>query len=76
MSETKHFGSLTGRLSGSNAFDPYYGSYMIVPQASGKQTLETAGKLLGADIVVAEIPYVEINNDANGETAYIAKEIT
>jgi hypothetical protein len=67
-------GGLVGKLSVAKEYDVYSGEYKVVPKAFDEQTLRTANKLLGEDIVVSEVPYFEVGNNSNGVTAYIAKE--
>lgn len=69
-------GSLHGQLSvgGRNA-EKYEGIYRVVPKARRAQMLPTENKLLKENIVVTEVPFFETENDANGKTVYIAKEV-
>ena len=70
-------GGLTGTLSvgGGYDYETYDGEYEVVPRAFHSQTLKTADKLLTKDIVVAEVFFFETDNEANGKTVYIAKEV-
>lgn len=68
-------GGLSGKLSIIREYDRYDGDYKVTPRAFKEQTLETSNKLLGEDVVIAEVPYWETSNDSNGQTAYIAKEV-
>ena len=52
----------------------YTGEYQVTPKAFNSQTLDTANKVLDADIVVSEIPYYETANETGGVTSYIARE--
>lgn len=67
-------GQLSGRLSMVAEYESYDGTYEITPKAFETQMLNTAGKVLGQNIQIKEIPYYETDNKANGKTAYIAKE--
>ena len=51
----------------------YEGSYDVTPTTEA-QTLETANKLLTANIKVKSIPYFEVSNQ-NGTTVYIGGEV-
>lgn len=67
-------GGLTGALSARPGTGTYSGDYEVIPQAFAAQTLNTAGKLLRRDIVVAAVPYYETSNKQDGLTVYIAEE--
>lgn len=74
--------SCVGGLSGSLSVSPssgdhetYNGEYSVVPKAFASQTLETAGKLMTKNVTVLEVPYFETDNEADGKTVYIAKEV-
>lgn len=67
-------GCLTGKISTTNIYDAYEGTYNVIPKAFKEQTLETANKLLKNDIIIEKIPYWETGNDSNGVTVYIAEE--
>lgn len=47
------------------------GEYEITPSAHSDQTLDTASKLVDADITVKKIPYAETSNSAGGITVTI-----
>lgn len=49
----------------------YDGAYSVTPDAEIQQTLQTAQKLMDADVVIAKIPYSEVSNTANGTTVII-----
>ena len=53
----------------------YDGEYSIIPSAENDVTLETAQKMLDADIKVSKIPYYEVSNNSGGNTAYIGNEV-
>lgn len=66
--------SLIGTLTISTApvpHDPYTGSYQIIPDADADQVLDTSNKLLVDDIIVYQIPYSEVENNAGGLTVTI-----
>ena len=50
--------------------DVYEGEYIVTPQVE-QQTLQTAQKLMQADVLVKEIPYAEVTNLSNGKTVTI-----
>lgn len=52
----------------------YNGPYSVTP-AIIEQTLETARKMMTANMKVKEIPYAEVSNTANGITATIGNEV-
>ena len=58
----------------SEEYESYDGEYRITPKAFQSQMLDTENKVLDRNIVVAEVPYYETGNAANGVTSYIAKE--
>lgn len=47
------------------------GEYIITPDATEEQVVETKGKYLKEDIIVQEIPYSEEPNSAGGLTITI-----
>lgn len=66
--------SIIGGLSptGGASTIPYYGgAYTVTPVAELDVVLETAGKRMGGDVVVKEIPYYETSNDSGGYTVII-----
>lgn len=54
----------------AKALPVYEGAYSITP-ITGDITLETAQRLMEADVVVQKIPYGEVTNSAGGVTASI-----
>lgn len=74
-------GLLLGRADGEGGtgstadYPSYNGAYTVTPLADADVTLETAEKLLTADITVQKIPYVEVTNASGGTTIYIASEV-
>lgn len=50
----------------------YDGEYVVTPSVDSDQTLQTAQKLMDADVKVEKIPYAEVTNTANGVTVTIA----
>lgn len=67
--------ALSGSLSSPKEYTIYSGPYEVIPKAFESQTLDTHNKVMEYDILVVEVPYYETSNDANGTTAYIAKEV-
>lgn len=53
--------------------EKYTGDYTVTPKTH-PQTLETAQKVLTADITVEAVPYYETSN-LYGDTVYIASEV-
>jgi len=49
----------------------YNGNYSATPMAHIAQILRTQGKILLDDVVVEEIPYAEVSNEAGGHTVTI-----
>ena len=49
----------------------YDGEYSVEPSAVSDQTLETAQKMLDANITIKKIPYMEVSNTSNGTTVTI-----
>lgn len=49
----------------------YKGDYAVTPKAFASQSLATAQKVMGEDVLVAAIPYVEEENASAGLTAII-----
>lgn len=66
-------GCLSGNVSVPRQYEEYGGSYLVTPQTSGAQVLETAGKLLAEDVTVSAVPYSETANLSGGTTAYIGE---
>lgn len=56
--------------TGTNDAPAYAGPYTVIPGVES-QTLDTSNKLMQADLIVKEIPYVEVTNLANGKTVTI-----
>lgn len=51
--------------------DKYYsGAYEVTPKFE-VQTLKTADRLLTKDVIIEEIPYAEVSNNAGGTTVTI-----
>lgn len=48
----------------------YEGEYIVTPKVES-QTLDTAQKLMRADVLIKEIPYAEVTNTSNGKTVTI-----
>jgi hypothetical protein len=65
------FGTVTER---DTAHDYYNGAYTVTPKTTA-QTLETADKVMRADVDVKAIPTYEVSND-KGTTVYIGGDIT
>lgn len=65
--------SISGTLTLPTVISPdtYEGAYEVTPEAYNEQTLETANKLLTADVNVKEIPYYETTNPGGGYTVII-----
>lgn len=51
-------------------YDVYEGTYKVIPSVSS-QTLNTANKLMQADVIVEQIPYAEVTNNSGGKTVTI-----
>lgn len=68
-------GCLRGKISIAKEYGVYAGEYVVTPQAFKPQILETADRVLAGNIVVSGIPYLEVGNEADGVTAYIAKGV-
>lgn len=66
--------ALTGKLSSSPPYTPYTGDYKVIPGVEA-QSLPTAGKILSQNIVIAPVPYHEVQNNSGGLTAHIAEEV-
>lgn len=49
----------------------YDGDYTVTPSTENEITLETAQKLMRADVKVQKIPYAEVSNDKGGKTVTI-----
>ena len=56
-----------------HGYDPYPGPYIVIPKAWQDQTLPTNGKNMEDDVLVLEVPYVEVSN-VYGTTVSIATE--
>ena len=57
---------------GESDIQIYGGPYSVIPEIR-EQTLETAQKMLIANMKIKEIPYAEVSNVANGITVTIGK---
>ena len=68
---TADFGVITERDKNHEYYD---GSYAVTPKTKA-QTLETADKVMRADVDVKAIPTYEVSND-KGTTVYIGGDIT
>lgn len=68
---TADFGTVIER---DKNHDYYDGAYTVIPKTSA-QTLETADKVMRADVDVKAIPTYEVSND-KGTTVYIGGDIT
>lgn len=67
-------GRLQGIVSQDIVHDTYYeGPYEITPKVEG-QTMATADKVMRTDVVINDIPYSEVHNEAGGLTVVIAYE--
>lgn len=53
------------------SYPSYEGDYTVVPSTETDTTLETAQKLLLANVKVTKIPYAEVSNNKGGKTATI-----
>ena len=53
----------------------YDGEYSVIPSTKGDKTLNTAQKVMKADLVVIKVPYAEVSNTAGGKTATIGDEL-
>lgn len=53
----------------------YNGEYSVTPSATSEVTLQTAQKLMDADVHVQKIPYFDVSNNSGGQTVYIASEV-
>lgn len=53
----------------------YEGQYTVTPSASTEIVLETADKVMDANVTVREIPFYKTSNVADGYTAYIGTEV-
>jgi hypothetical protein len=49
----------------------YNGEYHITPSVNEDITMETAKKIMKADVMVEKVPYAEVTNIANGKTVTI-----
>lgn len=71
----KNASELTGRVNvgglGGGVLDRYEGEYEVIPKTIA-QILDTRQKFLSEDVLIEEIPYAEVSNNANGITATIA----
>jgi hypothetical protein len=52
----------------------YEGEYEVTPKFEA-QTLKTADRLLTKDVIIEEIPYAEVSNNAGGTTVTIGREV-
>lgn len=74
--EEGHIVTITD-AAGSHSFEvkngagSYKGEYAVTPKAFASQSLATAQKVMGEDVVVAAIPYAEEENASKGLTAII-----
>ncbi len=64
-----------GRFVKVKRYETYYGPYRVVPKISEPQTLSTIGLAMNSNITVAQIPYHEESNEANGTTVYIGESV-
>lgn len=55
----------------ANSLPLYDGAYSVTPSADAQQRMQTAQKLMDADVVIEKIPYSEVSNTANGTTVII-----
>lgn len=62
------FGAVT-KIDAENV-DPYTGDYEVTP-ALERQTLDTAQKLMSADLQIEKIPIYAVSNNAGGTTVTI-----
>lgn len=62
------FGSTT-KIDSEN-IDPYVGEYEVTPMLE-EQTLDTAQKLMSADLQIKQIPIYAVSNNAGGTTVTI-----
>lgn len=53
----------------------YDGEYAVVPSTENDQLLETAQKLMDANVKVNKVPYAEVTNTMGGTTATIGSEV-
>lgn len=53
--------------------ETYQGAYVVTPHTQNAYTLETAQKLMDADIHVQKIPFAEVSNTAGGTTVTIGE---
>lgn len=65
--------SLRG-LSGVSEVEYYEGEYTVTPEVEG-QTLETAGKMMGDNVTINDIPLYDTSNTSGGTTVYIASGV-
>lgn len=49
----------------------YTGEYHVIPSTSEDVVMETANKIMNADVRVKKIPFAEVTNTANGKTVTI-----
>lgn len=54
--------------------DLYNGDYFVIPKIE-QQELATSNKFLSQDIHIAQIPYYEVSNSANGNTVIIGGDL-
>lgn len=62
--------NLRGSMSMPIGYSDYTGDYEVTPKIVA-QSLPTADKHLSKDVVIKEIPYYEVSNQANGKTIII-----
>lgn len=53
----------------------YDGEYVVTPSTEDAVTLQTAQKLMDADVHVQKIPFYDVSNDQGGSTVYIGTEV-
>lgn len=67
--------TLTGRLNNASVMvELYDGEYNVIPKVDA-QELETANKLMGENVVIQQIPFYSVSNDANGSTIIIGGDL-
>lgn len=54
-----------------NPYQTYSGRYVVTPMADVAQQLRTKDKVLEDNIVIDKIPYIEVSNEAGGNTVII-----
>lgn len=53
----------------------YDGEYVVTPSTEDAVTLQTAQKLMDADVHVKKIPFYDVTNNQGGSTVYIGTEV-